>query len=95
MCYVAPVMGAVITSVLWGKKKSVKVWWLTLMFGGGALFGIIDHLWNGELFFISENIVSDLLLGIAIAAAILVVWGMTLAYSRVNPTLANYVNIKS
>jgi len=95
MCYVAPVMGAVITSALWSKTKSVKVWWLTLLFGGGALFGVIDHLWNGELFLISENIVSDLLLGVAIVAVILVSWGATVICSKVNPTLANYVNTQS
>ena len=95
MCYVAPVMGAVITSALWSKTKSVKIWWLTLLFGGGALFGVIDHLWNGELFLISENIVSDLLLGVAIVAVILISWGVTVVCSRVNPTLANYVSTKS
>jgi len=93
MCYVAPVVGAVITSALWSKTKSVKVWWLTLLFSGGALFGVIDHLWNGELFLISENIVSDLLLGVAIVAVILVSWGVTVVCSRVNPTLANYVKV--
>lgn len=95
MCYVAPVIGTVITSALWSKTKSVKIWWLTLLFGGGALFGVIDHLWNGELFLISENIVSDLLLGIAIVAVILVFWGVTLICSRTNSTLANYVNPQS
>jgi len=93
MCYVAPVVGAVITSALWSKTKSVKVWWITLLFSGGALFGVIDHLWNGELFLISENIVSDLLLGVAIVAVILVSWGVTVVCSRVNPTLANYVKV--
>jgi hypothetical protein len=91
MCYVAPVMGAVVASAAWSKTKNIKVWWLSLMFYGGALFGVIDHLWNGELFIISENMVSDLLLGIAIVVVILVVWRVTVIYSRVNPTLANYV----
>lgn len=95
MCYVAPVIGAVITSVAWGKTKSVKAWWLALLFCGGALFGVIDHLWNGELFLISENIVSDLLLGVAIVAVILAVWGATVVWSKKNPTLANYVSINS
>lgn len=95
MCYLAPVVGAVITSAVWRKTKSVKVWWLTLLFFGGALFGVIDHLWNGELFLISENIASDLLLGVAIVAVIFAAWGVTVAWSRKNPTLANYVNIKS
>ncbi len=92
MCYVAPVIGAVAAAAAWRKTKNVKTWWLVLMFLGGALFGVIDHLWNGELFLISDNIVSDLLLGLTITATILVIWGVTLVSSRVSPTLANYVN---
>ena len=76
MCYTVPLAGAVVTSVAWGKTKNVKVWWLALMFYGGALFGVIDHLWNGELFLVSENIISDLLLGVTITAAILLCWGV-------------------
>lgn len=95
MCYVAPVLGAVISSAAWRKTKNVKVWWLTLLFFGGALFGVIDHLWNGELFLISENIGSDLLLGVAIAAVILVAWTVTVAWSKKNPVLADYVGVKN
>ncbi len=95
MCYTVPLAGAVVTSVAWGKTKNVKVWWLALMFYGGALFGVIDHLWNGELFLISKDIISDLLLGVTITAIILVFWGITVVCTKTNPTLANYVNIKS
>lgn len=95
MCYVGPVIGAVISSVAWSKTKSVKVWWLTLLFCGGALFGVIDHLWNGELFLISENIGSDLLLGVAIVVVILVTWVATVVWSKKNPILVNYVGIKN
>lgn len=94
MCYIAPLAGVIATSAAWSKTKNVKVWWLALMFYGGALFGVIDHLWNGELFLISENIVSDLLLGIAITAIILISWGITVTWSKINPTLTKYVNIK-
>ena len=94
MCYAAPLIGAVVTSVVWSKTKSVKIWWLSLMFYGGALFGVIDHWWNGELFLISENIVSDLSLGVVITTLILVSWGITVFLSRTNPTLANYINIR-
>jgi len=93
MCYAAPLLGAVVTSITWKKTKSVKVWWLNLMFFGGALFGVIDHWWNGELFLISENIVSDLLLGVVITALILLGWGITVVCSKRNQTLAHYVNI--
>lgn len=94
MCYVTPLVGAVVTTVAWSKTKGVKVWWLMLMFYGGALFGVIDHWWNGELFLVSENIVSDLLLGVAIAAIILVFWGITVICSKISPTLANYVDVQ-
>ncbi len=95
MCYTAPLVGAIVTSVAWSKTKSVKIWWLTLMFYGGALFGVIDHLWNGELFLISENIISDLLLGVTITAIIFVSWGIAVISSKTNPTLAKYINVKS
>ncbi len=95
MCYIGPVIGAVVTSGVWSKTKNVKVWWLTLMFYGGALIGVIDHLWNGELFLISESITNDLLLGVAMVAGIFIVWGITAIYSKVNPTLANYANVKN
>lgn len=95
MCYAAPLVGAVVTSIAWKKTKNVKIWWLNLLFYGGALFGVIDHLWNGELFLISENIISDLLLGVAITAVILISWGITVICSKTNPTLAKYIDIKN
>ncbi|MFH0731712.1 MAG: hypothetical protein V2A72_02170 [Candidatus Omnitrophota bacterium] len=94
MCYAAPLAGAIVTTIAWGKTKDVKTWWLMLMLYGGALFGLIDHLWNGELFLISENIASDLLLGATITAAILIVWKATVFLSKRSPTLAGYINIK-
>lgn len=95
MCYAAPLVGAIVTSCAWKKTKNVKVWWLMLMFYGGALFGVIDHLWNGELFLISENIIGDLLLGVTITALILVSWCVTVISSRTNPTLAKYASVKN
>ncbi|NQT28012.1 MAG: hypothetical protein HQ570_00250 [Candidatus Omnitrophica bacterium] len=94
MCYTVPLAGAMVTSLVWGRTKSVKIWWLALMFYGGALFGVVDHFWNGELFLISENTVKDLLLGVIITATILLVWGMMLLLSKLNPTLAKYVAIE-
>lgn len=72
MCYIIPTAAAIITTLV--KKKTQKLWWLNLMFYGGAIFGIVDHLWNGELFLVSSDWVKDLLLGVAITVAILVVW---------------------
>lgn len=95
MCYAVPVIGAVVTSAVWGRTKSVKIWWLNLLFWGGALFGVIDHLWNGELFLISENVVGDLMLGVTISGVILVCWGIMVTISKTNPTLANYAKVQT
>ena len=57
------------------------------MLYGGALFGVVDHLWHGELFLIGEAPFMDLLLGGTITAAIFGVWGITLGIVRVYPEL--------
>ncbi len=95
MCYSVPVAGAIVTSVLWSKTKSIKVLWLNLLFWGGAVFGIVDHLWNGELFMISKNIVSDLMLGLTITFAIIVFWGITLIISKRSPDLSQYLRAQA
>lgn len=94
MCYTVPVAGAIVTSVLWAKTKNIKILWLNLLFWGGALFGVIDHLWNGELFFFSNNIVSDLMLGITITLAIIVSWRIMVAVSKTSPALSEYAKVK-
>lgn len=95
MCYTVPIASAIMTSAVWRKTKSAKVWWLNLMLYGGALFGFVDHLWNGELFLISDNIVKDLSLGVVITLSIFAAWGLMLALSRVNPVLAYYLKVDS
>ena len=83
MCYLVPTGSAIITSLIWRKNKDTKIWWLNLMFMGGALFGVIDHIWNGELFLIGKNPLKDFSLGIVITMVIFVVWGvMTLVSKR-------------
>lgn len=72
MCYIVPAAAAVVTTFI--KKKTQKVWWLTLMFYGGAIFGIVDHLWNGELFLVSSDWVKDVLLGVVITAVTFLAW---------------------
>ena len=57
------------------------------MLYGGALFGVVDHLWHGELFLIGEAPLMDLLLGGTITAAIFGGWGITFAVARVYPGL--------
>lgn len=92
MCYVGPLSGAIVTTVLWRARKSMKVFWLTLLFWGGALFGVIDHLLNGELFLVSENVAWDLLLGAIITLAILLAWGGVVVLSRKHPVLSRMLS---
>ena len=91
MCYTISVAGAAVTSAIWWKTKSEKTGWLALMFLGGALFGVIDHWWNGELFLISENIASDLMLGVAITVFTVIAWWVTILVSKKSATLMSYV----
>lgn len=88
VCYVVPLVAAVITSVLWGiQKRGPSGWWLNLLLYGGAIFGFVDHLWNGELLLL-QGLTSDLMLGATITATIFAGWGITLGVARVKPDLA-------
>lgn len=82
MCYAVPVAGTVVASVLWGRTKSVETLWLTLMFLGASLFGVIDHLWNGELFLISGDLLKDLLLGVVISMFVTLFWAGAIIYGK-------------
>ncbi len=91
MCYAFPTIGAIVTSVVLRKTKNVKIFWLNLLFWGGTIFGIIDHVWNKELFLISKNILGDLMLGITITAVILVSWAIMVVVSKTSPSFADYI----
>lgn len=91
MCYLGPTTAAIVTTFMWKSKKTVRLFWLMLMFYGGALFGVIDHLWNGELFLISENWVKDIMLGVVITAGIILVWRVILFLARKTPELNSYL----
>ena len=86
VCYAIPTVAALIH---YGMRKKVPGWktnthhlWLGLLLAGGALFGIVDHLWNGELFLIGKNIVSDLLLGTTITIVIFVAWAVVVLLEK-------------
>ena len=77
-CYIIPLLA---TFVHYGMRKKVpalsaspRQGWLTMMLGGASVFGVIDHLWNGELFLVSSNIMWDLALGTVITAAVTGLW---------------------
>jgi hypothetical protein len=89
VCYTVPLAVAIVSSILWGiRKRGPAGWWLNLMLYGGGIFGVVDHLWNGELFLTGRALVMDLMLGIAITAAIFTGWGVSLGIVRSRPGLA-------
>ena len=94
MCYTIPLAAAITTSFIWRKKRTLKLWWLILMFYGGSLFGIIDHLWNRELFLISENWLKDLCLGGVITAGLILMWRIILAKAKKSPVLITYLRVE-
>jgi len=79
---------AIISSVIWGsQRRGPAGWWLNLLLYGGAMFGLVDHLWNGTLFLVGQAPLMDLLLGVTITAVIFGGWGITLGIARVYPEL--------
>ena len=94
VCYIVPLAVAIVSSVVWGsQKRGPAGWWLSLLLYGGALFGVVDHLWHGELFLIGEAPLMDLLLGTTITAAIFGGWGITLGIARIYPSLGHRMGL--
>jgi ribonucleotide monophosphatase NagD (HAD superfamily) len=86
VCYIVPSAAAIIHSYMRRRipnwKNNIYQKGLTLLLSGGAIFGIVDHAWNGELLMVGENIVSDIMLGITITLTILVSWGIMVALDK-------------
>ena len=86
VCYVVPAVAAIVhyglrkTKTSW--KRSTSHLWLSLLLSGGAIFGIVDHLWNGEIFLFGKNLFLDLLLGLTITVAILLAWFIVIALNK-------------
>jgi len=88
VCYVIPLITGIISTVRWGKQKGGPAgWWLNLLLYGGAMFGVVDHFWNGELFLIGNAPMLDLLLGATITAAIFGGWGIIYTVAKFYPDL--------
>ncbi len=89
VCYTIPLAVAIISSIVWSsQRRGPAGWWLNLLLYGGALFGLVDHLWHGELFLIGEAPLMDLLLGGTITAVIFGGWGITLGIAKAYPELS-------
>lgn len=86
VCFVVPTIAAITHGVM---RKNITSWkdnthhlWLNLLLIGGAIFGLVDHWWNGELFLIGENVLMDLMLGITITMAIVIIWAVLVIVDR-------------
>ncbi|RLI65863.1 MAG: hypothetical protein DRO67_02045 [Candidatus Asgardarchaeum californiense] len=86
VCYAVPATAAIVHYIM---KRNIKGWkedvhqlWLNLLLIGGAIFGVVDHLWNGELFIIGENVLLDLMLGVTITTIIVLVWEALVVLDR-------------
>lgn len=86
VCYAVPAIAAISHFVM---RKNITSWkdstnhlWLGLLLGGGAIFGLVDHWWNGELFLIGENILMDLMLGVTITIAIVIIWAVVIMLNK-------------
>ena len=89
VCYIVPTIATVIEFIRKRNKKDQRHQ-LNLLFLGGAIFGIIDHLWNGELFLISSNWVSDLTLGFTITAGIIGSWGLIISAPKITDSMRRF-----
>jgi hypothetical protein len=78
VCYIVPTAVAIIHGIMRKKttslKNNVHHLWLNLLLVGAAIFGLVDHWWNNELFFIGKNIFMDISLGIIITITVFVIW---------------------
>ena len=86
VCYIVPTATAI---AVYGLRKSKKEWkenvhyyWLNLLLLGSAIFGVVDHLWNGELFLISEKPLIDISLGVTITIVIFVAWKLIVVLDK-------------
>ncbi len=84
VCYVITLAAAVFVHIAGKSKHSPCDKQLELLLAGGAIFGVIDHLWNGQLFLISNNWLWDLALGIVITASIFLFWSASKAFNSLS-----------
>lgn len=90
LCWAIPTTAAIIVSAMRKAQKGgrsaptgrIESLWFTLLLFGGAIFGVVDHIWNKELFLIGPEPWKDIGLGIVITVTIFVVWGIIVAVAR-------------
>ncbi len=90
-CWTVPLIATLLTYI--GRhtshSKDIHGFWLNIMLLGGTVFGVIDHLWYGELFIIGANWAMDLALGGAITAGITACCGAITFKTRITDLMRN------
>ena len=78
VCYMVPIAALLVTAAARKLKGShgSHGFWLAIMLLGASVFGVVDHLWNGELFLVGANRAYDLALGGTITAGVAAIWGI-------------------
>ena len=96
VCYIVPLIA---TALLGAGRKAggsrghrwasgAHGLWLNIMMLGGAVFGLIDHAFTGELFLVTSAWMTDLAVGGAITASITACWGFVVLFNRIkSPTV--------
>jgi len=82
MCHVIPVANAIAVKFWHMKTNDPRIGQLKIMFYGASIFGVVDHLWNGEFFMLSPNLAKDLMLGVAITLCVWGIWGAGLLVEK-------------
>ncbi len=94
-CYAVPLAAGLIHG-LWrksAKKTDMHGFWLTLMFLGASVFGLVDHAWHGELFALSSNLMMDLGLGSTITTGIFAAWKFVVYKTKMPSTTVSMSRI--
>ena len=84
-CYLVPATAALIHFFMRKRIPSFRGKyniWLNQLLLGGAVFGVVDHWWNKELFLFGENFLLDIALGLTITLAIFIVWGFLVLFDK-------------
>ena len=79
VCYAVPLA---LTFLLHGGRKWTRMEErrrerLEKLMAGGAIFGVVDHAWNGELLLVGKDPLADVMLGVTITLALLAFWGFS------------------
>ena len=86
VCFTVPAAAALIHGVFRKNGSFIKNrthhLWLNLLFLGAAIFGLVDHWWNGELFLIGENLIMDIMLGVTITISTIIIWGLLVSFDK-------------